>query len=612
MSAAKRLPIPAGVFDQHTAVLGKTRSGKSSVMRLLVERLLERGEPVCIIDPKGDWYGLRLSADGKGPGFDVVIFGDPALAARVDVAINDQVGADVAELLATGNRPALIDLGGWTVGARTRFYVDFAEAMFRHTTGDRWIVIDEIHNFAPKGSLKGTERDAMPKALHWTNRLASEGLGKGIHLIFASQRPQKVHNDTLTSAETLIAMRVLHPSDRGAVSDWIAAAGDQSGKDVLDSLADLARGEGWAWSPEIKFGPTRIQFPLFSTYDSFKAQKREAAALKGWGDVNLGEINAKLARVQEQKKADDPRELRKQLAAVKAELAAKERVLAQVDTQTKRIEQKLERVSVKEKPVLKDGQLARLEKVYERMLKEADRHLEDATRHRDAMLQLWEQQADEAKALLRVLADIAGSPLPKAEVISINRPQPPNVQREIPETLRAAPPAPRQVTPRQPRANSNGSGSLGKSERAILTVLAQHPDGCEKGKLTLLSGYSWTGTFRTYLSALRTAGYIVGDNSGTMRITDAGLEALGDYTPLPSGPDLAEYWINNPRFNSTERDILRVLLAHPRGLTADKLCDQIGKEWSGTLRTYLSNLRTAGVVVGRNNEAMRANDELLG
>jgi hypothetical protein len=47
-------------FTQHVAVLGKTRSGKSSAMRLLVEYLLDKGKPVCIVDPKGDWWGIKL------------------------------------------------------------------------------------------------------------------------------------------------------------------------------------------------------------------------------------------------------------------------------------------------------------------------------------------------------------------------------------------------------------------------------------------------------------------------------------------------------------------------------------------------------------------------
>src|SRR5712672_4300981 len=93
--------IPEAALHQHIAVLGKTRSGKSSVMRGLVEGLLDRELPVCIVDPKGDWWGIKLAKDGKRPGYPVVIFGGE----HADVPINAHAGAHVAELFATGNRP---------------------------------------------------------------------------------------------------------------------------------------------------------------------------------------------------------------------------------------------------------------------------------------------------------------------------------------------------------------------------------------------------------------------------------------------------------------------------------------------------------------------------
>src|SRR5277367_3072053 len=118
-SLSVKFPIPEAVFNQHIILLGKTRSGKSSVMRLCAEHLLEKGKPVTIVDPKGDWWGLKLSKDGKRPGYPMVIFGGD----HADIPINPQSGNVVAELLSTGNRSSIIDLGGWTVADRTRFWI---------------------------------------------------------------------------------------------------------------------------------------------------------------------------------------------------------------------------------------------------------------------------------------------------------------------------------------------------------------------------------------------------------------------------------------------------------------------------------------------------------
>jgi hypothetical protein len=311
------LPIPAKAILQHSIVLGKTRSGKSSKLRVIVEALLTKDEPVCIIDPKGDWWGLKSSRDGKTAGFPVVIFGGD----HADVPINELAGAAVAELIATGNRPCIIDLGGWMVGARTRFFIDFAATLFRLTRGARWLVIDECHNFAPEGRVMDP---AAGKMLHWANRLASEGSGKGLTLLSASQRPQKVAKDYVTSHETLIACRVIHPLDRNSMKDWIDGCADPTiGREVLTALAQLDRSEAYCWSPEVGFGPKLVKWPLFETYDSFAPQAHNAPkTLKGWASVNLTDVKAKLAAVVEEAKANDPAALKKEIMTLKAQLGA--------------------------------------------------------------------------------------------------------------------------------------------------------------------------------------------------------------------------------------------------------------------------------------------------
>jgi hypothetical protein len=552
--------FPVAAIRHNLIALGKTRAGKSSKLRVLAEYLLEGGAPVCIIDPKGDWWGLKSSADGKRAGFPIVIFGGE----HADVPINEHSGAHVAEIIATGNRPALIDLGGWMVGARTRFFVDFAGTFFRLARGARHLVIDEVHNFAPQGRIMDPDAGKM---LHWSNRLASEGSGKGITVYAASQRPQKVHKDFVTSCETLIACKVIHKLDRDAIKDWIDGCADATkGREVIADLAQLKKPEAWVWCPEVDFGPKRITFPLFRTYDSFKPQAADAGKLKGWADVDLEDVKAKLVSVVKEAEANDPRKLKAEIARLTKLISAPSNEAPKINT------------------AALDARIATLE-----------RDNAELERNRDAALESLER-----------VKSMVGAALASAVVPTYQKVTPP--QRRIPDSS-----IPKGVivhaSVTKPRTNGHASTSseLGAGERKILAALAQHGP-CNAGRLTLLSGYSYTGTFRTYLSSLRTAGLIEGKNTGTMSITDAGL-AHGPFDELPTGEALRRHWLNF--FGAGEGKILQALFDNPNGLDAQQLCALTDYEYTGTFRTYLSSLRTAGVLVGSNTGVMRVSDELL-
>lgn len=550
------LELPAAILSQHTILLGKTGAGKSSVMRLLVESLLDEEKPVCIIDPKGDWWGLKSSASGKQAGYPVVIFGGE----HADVPLNAHAGAHVAELVATGNRPCIIDLGGWHVGERTRFFIDFASTLFRTTRGPRWLVIDEIHNFAPQGKVLDIDAGKM---LHWANRLASEGRGKGIQLIAASQRPQKTHKDFVTSCETLIAMRVIHPLDRNAIKDWIDGCPDiEKGKEVLSQLATMPRGTGWIWSPEIGFGPKRIAFPKFSTYDSFAAPTGETIGkLKGWAEVDLEDVRHRLASVVQEAKANDPRELR--------------------------------------------ARIAELERMIKTQEFEVDSHALEQAEARGARrsAEVLASIRDHATMLRGIIVN--ASPLIEAimsQATATNSP-PLNVVGSV-----SLPKSPQAIRPAASHLSSNGTGSLPKAERLILTALAQYPQGRSITQVAILTGYSSSGGgYRNSVSSLRTKGYVEG--SDRLKITSDGLEALGPYDDLPVGAKLVEHWV--ARLGKAERaTLLAATASYPKAVPVESLASMAGYEASGGgWRNALSKLRTLELVEGRSE--IRASDDLF-
>src|SRR5438105_3983072 len=321
-----KLPVPAGLLKQHTIILGMTGAGKSSVMRVFAEHLLEDArreglellvrERVCIIDPKGDWWGIKSSANGKDGGLPVAIFGGE----HAEVPITPNSGAAVAKIATEAGIPVLIDLGGWMVSERTRFFLDFAPVYFR-AKGYRHLIIDEVHHFCPKGKIPDPQ---VGKMLHWATTLVGEGRGRGISLLAASQRPQKVHNDFLTQCHTLIGMKVSHPADMHAYRDWIDGCGNPAaGKEIMSSVAALPKGTGWVWSVgDEPFGPTRVAFPRFWTYDSFRPQV-DSVPLKGWHEVDLGTLREQFAAEIRQAEENDPRLLHKRIRELEQKLAGR-------------------------------------------------------------------------------------------------------------------------------------------------------------------------------------------------------------------------------------------------------------------------------------------------
>jgi hypothetical protein len=568
-----QLPFPRAILSQHSADLGKTGAGKSSALRVMVEDLLERQKRVVIVDPKGDWWGLKSSADGKGPGFPIVTFGDfKEPYGRGDVPINERSGANVADLIAGGNRPAIIGFRGWMPGHMMQFWIGqgsdphradgFLPTLFNKNEGELYVFVDEVQNFAPKGKILSPQAGLC---VHWTNKAMSESRGMGMTFHIASQRSQKVHNDTLDCCETLIGMRTVHPAARKAIEDWINSKGDPVlGKEVLSTLAELKRGEAWVWSPENEFGPKRVQFPMFQTFDSFAPpQLQKKVNQSGWSEVDLDQVREKLATVIAEAKANDPKELRAQIVELKRELAKK---AASVPVPSVKADENHEK------------------RIAERAAKQATAPLlkrlhefrRYAAKAQDAMHDVGQR-----------LLDISSAELPPEEA-----PAPVLASQPRTELARPVQMPPRQVRA-QERTNGNGHGeSLPIGERKILTALAQFGT-VEKDQLTVMTKFK-RSTRDAYLLRLTNKGYVANDR-GVVAPTQEGLDALGHFDPLPTGRALYEFWQHE--LPEGEARILRYLVEgqHGKAIPRDELDEPTGFKRS-TRDAYLLRMSAKRVV----------------
>lgn len=103
------LSLPLDLVTQACAILAKRRVGKSYTARRIVEELLRAHQQVIILDPKGDWWGIRSAADGRGPGLPVTIFGgghaDVELTPSSGEVTRTQANGDETPDMSARNRP---------------------------------------------------------------------------------------------------------------------------------------------------------------------------------------------------------------------------------------------------------------------------------------------------------------------------------------------------------------------------------------------------------------------------------------------------------------------------------------------------------------------------
>lgn len=544
--------IPEAALSQHIAVLGKTGSGKTFAAKAaIVEPLLASGKRIGIVDPTSAWHGLRSSRDGTKPSFPILVLGGD----HGDLPLPALGGAAVARLLAEQNVNLVADTSLLTVGERTRWFTDFAHAIYRANRAPLHLVLDEAHNFAPQGKVPDPDTGKM---LHAANTLASGGRSRGIRLVMITQRPQKLHKDALTSADTLIAMRVLAPQDRAAVEDWIKGCGDLAqGKEVLNSLASLQRGEGWVWYPEAHH-LARVKFPEIRTFDSSATPMdgRETPAPKRIADIDLTEIRAALADAVREAEANDPKLLRRRIAELEKTKSA-----PTIDPMT-----------------IKEAEA----RGYQRGRADANRQLLEAGDHLARIGQLAQQGRDHC-------ALPAGAPVAATTPVIVKHNDQFAKKRQS-ESSRI-----------------NGTPVIGEGGlRRMMIALAQRPQGLTKRQLGVRAGMSSTsGTFSTYCARMRTEGWMQ-----DWRITPEGIAALGDYDPLPTGRDLLEYWLRELGDGGASRLLKAAADSYPRAITKAQAAAYAGlSETSGTFHTYLSKLRTLELIEGRGE--LKASDELF-
>ncbi len=208
--------------------------------------------------------------NGKAVSLDAVSGAQKALKyverlTRVDIWGHEQV--PLQDLLRPMNLTVL-DLAGvdsWI----TEFVVDkvlrdtWAEATTNGLARPVFFILEEAHNFVPGG------QGARSQAAHIIKRIASEGRKFGLFLVLVTQRPYKIHGDTLSQCNSQIIMRLTNPQDQLAVK--------QSSEGISEGLlADL---------PGLNVGEAVILGPIVRVPVMVRIGHRESA--QGGNDIDV-------------------------------------------------------------------------------------------------------------------------------------------------------------------------------------------------------------------------------------------------------------------------------------------------------------------------------------
>jgi HAD superfamily hydrolase (TIGR01484 family) len=208
-------------YGVNLLLAGSSQGGKTTLATGIIERLIERGYQLCVIDPEGDYS----SVEGT------VSLGDGESVPSP---------SEVLELLAKPEESLVINLLGVALEHRPSFFGQLLPRLqeLRARTGHpHWIIVDEAHHLLP------SPWEPAPLTL------AQGSTG----MMFITLEPDHVAQPVLSTVDTIIA---IGESPEKTINAFCQAVGEKPPS--LDPVK-LNTGEAIVWSRRAKEDPVWIR-----------------------------------------------------------------------------------------------------------------------------------------------------------------------------------------------------------------------------------------------------------------------------------------------------------------------------------------------------------------
>ncbi len=243
---AKTLPA-IEILTGRGFITGKSGSGKSNTGSVIAEGLLENNYNLLIVDPEGEYYGLKER-------FEILHVGNDDLC---DVQVSPSHAERLAEIALERNMPIILDVSDYLDGDEaSELIANVVRELFKKEKDARkpfLLVIEEMQEYLPQQG--GT--DELSELLE---RVAKRGRKRGLGMLGMSQRPSSVDKDFITQCDWMVWHRLTWQNDVDVVRKVL-------GSDVADQVEDLDTGEGFLmtdWDESVE----KVRFKRKETHDA--------------------------------------------------------------------------------------------------------------------------------------------------------------------------------------------------------------------------------------------------------------------------------------------------------------------------------------------------------
>lgn len=577
------LSLPIDAATQTFAFIARKGAGKTYAAGRLAECLLDAHVQVVVLDSVGNWWGLRLDADGKSAGYDIPVVG----GLRGDIPLEATGGQLIADILTDSGRSMILDVSQFSKADRQRFATAFAEELWKRKKAERHpspihLIIEESQLIVPE-SVRGD----VAKMVGIYEEIIRLGRNYGIGVSMISQRPQSVNKEVLNQTECLFVLQVNGAHERKALKEWIVYHGADRG--LVDELPSLPVGTAYVWSPQWLQILQKVKIGEKKTFDASATPKVGSHQVRrDLKPLDLDDLKDRMAATIERAKADDPRELRKEVAALKkqidkstsAPISSKpnDALIARLRGALGEAVKFIIKIEAKDFAVESGVDEAVITSAISSAMTQIEKGLDRKLAARDADLQ---NVRKEALRLIRKLGRLTDDESVEIDV---------TVQRNQPFTVAT-------TEPTKERKVAAANGSLPLGEAKVLAALIQYPQGLERKSITVLTGYK-RSTRDAYIARLGEKGYVI--SGPKVLASDEGIAALPDFEPLPTGEALQNYW--QGKLPSGEWAILEQLIAsYPKALSRDSLEESTGFKRS-TRDAYIARLQAKELIVSGRGE----------